>query len=56
MNSDLEGMWEQAAVASFLYRLDIFQERLRKATKKSVHTNQPLGFNLRRYEYIELDC
>lgn len=36
MNIGLEGMWEQAAVASFLYRTDIFQERLRKATKKSV--------------------
>jgi len=56
VNSDLEGTREQAAVASFLYRPGIFQELLRKATKNISHTNQPQGFNLRRYEFVELDC
>jgi hypothetical protein len=36
VKSDLEWMWDQAAVASFLYRPGIFQEQRRKATKMSV--------------------
>jgi len=36
VTSDLEGMWEQAAVASFLYRPAIFQSDWGKPRKISV--------------------